>query len=281
MVWLPTEAGTIDNGTLTTAKKVGFFPLVAHIEGVPDARDSVLVHLRYVIDDLDSEAEGMSFTGSTWQGSDTSCPYGQCAYLMTVNKAEEGPATATWRPDFDAGGTFAVWFSYENERLARCDQFTVQVAHAGGTEKVLVTGDTDKDKRDMGTGRWPFYYLGAFDFDAGSEGAVTITAEDNAECYRKQIYADAVVFDAPKDQWPDHDTTQPPQPTMSNVAGPKLVLPPRTVTVVYIYSVRGRMIARLSPERWPALRRRLPAGAYIVREVDNTRASRFRKMWIR
>jgi hypothetical protein len=280
VVWLPTEAGAIDNGTLTTAKKVGFFPLVAHIEGVPDARDSVLIHLRSIIDDLDTEAQGMNYTG-TWNGSDTSCPYGQCAYLMTANKAEEGPATATWRPDFDAGGSFAVWFSYENERLARCDQFTVQVAHAGGTEKVLVTKDTPEDKRDPGTGRWPFYYLGIFDFNTGTDGAVTITAADNAECYRKQISADAVVFDLPKEQWPDFDTTQPPQPTMGNVARPKLVRPAPAITAIHIYSVRGRRIARLVPELWPTFRHRLPAGTYILREIDVTRSSRFRKVWVR
>ncbi len=123
-------------------------------------------------------------------------------------------------------------------------------------------------------------YLGEFTFDAGSNGSVTLARADN-DCYRGKFLADAVVFDLPKEQWPDIDTTQPEQPVDAGLALSRPVQALQSIIAVDVYTVQGRKFAQVSANQWRALKRRLPAKAYVIRELDAHHLFRHRKIMLK
>ncbi len=104
---------------------------------------------------------------------------GDNPFRLGTTREGAGGATATWRPDLPAAGPYAVHVSY-GAGPDRSDAARYRVDHAGGTTEVLVN-------QTMGGGTW--VYLGTFDFQAGTAGAVTLVADAGAT-----VSADAVRF---------------------------------------------------------------------------------------
>lgn len=86
---------------------------------------------------------------------------------------------ATWRPAIAEGGAYAVHVSYA-PGPDRSDAARYTVVHAGGRSEVVVN-------QTMGAGTW--VYIGTFEFEAGTGGAVTLAAASEGT-----VSADAVRF---------------------------------------------------------------------------------------
>lgn len=97
--------------------------------------------------------------------------------LGTARTATGG--TATWTPDIPEPGEYAVHVSYAaGDGRSEAARYTVR--HAGGTTDVLVN-------QQIGGGTW--VYLGTFRFESGSNGSVSLAADEGVT-----VSADAVRF---------------------------------------------------------------------------------------
>ncbi|HPD47145.1 MAG TPA: PKD domain-containing protein [Anaerohalosphaeraceae bacterium] len=127
--------------------------------------------LRIIIDNLDAAT---SATG-TWELSGGPNPYGADSVF-----SRDG-ATFTWHFNPPQTGTYQVemWWT---EWPSRSTAAAVDIVHAGGTARVFVNQQT-------AGGQWN--PLGAYSFNAGLEGSVTIIAADTTPT---SYCADAVRF---------------------------------------------------------------------------------------
>ncbi len=96
--------------------------------------------------------------------------------LGTTREASTG--SATWAPDLPEAGAYAVHVSYA-AGPDRSDAARYTVRHAGGTSEVVVN-------QQIGGGTW--VYLGAWEFEAGTAGSVTLAAPASGP----SVSADAV-----------------------------------------------------------------------------------------
>lgn len=111
--------------------------------------------------------------------------------MGTARKSEctsgEKETSATWRPDIPERGEYAVYVSYKTlPESTSAALYTVN--HMGGTSRFVVN-------QKIGGGTW--VYLGTFEFDAGSEGYVSLSSR-TPDGYRfdkgKVVTADGVKF---------------------------------------------------------------------------------------
>ena len=126
---------------------------------------------------IDNQDAGFSTTG-TWQESSASHEYDGSSYYTN-----QLGATATWRPDLPADGTYNVyaWWCYWDTRDTNA-LYTVN--YAGGSASVRINQQQD-------TGQW--ILLGTYNFDAGISGSVTVTRD--AGSTQNSTSADAVMFE--------------------------------------------------------------------------------------
>ena len=100
---------------------------------------------------------------------------------------KEGHAAAEWRPEIPSRGRYAVYVSYRSLPNS-CTSACYTVRHLGGESRFAVN-------QKMGGGTW--IYLGTFEFDAGSEGYVSLdnmTPEGWRHTQGSVVTADAVRF---------------------------------------------------------------------------------------
>ncbi len=99
----------------------------------------------------------------------------------------DGKASARWTPEIPERGEYSVYISYKSLPNST-ENAHYSVKHLGGTSEYLVN-------QKMGGGTW--IYLGTFEFDAGTDGYVTLDndlPEGLAHKVNSVITADAVRF---------------------------------------------------------------------------------------
>lgn len=101
-------------------------------------------------------------TSGTWTTNTTVTPYYYLDQLITDDTA--GAASVTWTPNLDNSGLYRVYAWYTSE-ASRTTAAPYEIVHAGGTTTVTV------NQRFRG-GSW--VVLGAFNFNAGTGGSVTL-----------------------------------------------------------------------------------------------------------
>ncbi|MCP4629394.1 MAG: hypothetical protein GY850_38700 [bacterium] len=126
---------------------------------------------------VDNQDTGYSTTGS-WQESSASDEYEGSSHYTS----QEG-ATATWRPNLPASGTYNVyaWWCYWGSRDTNA-LYTVN--YAGGSDPIRINQQQD-------AGQW--ILLGPYNFDAGTSGTVTVTRDSQST--GSSTSADAVMFE--------------------------------------------------------------------------------------
>ena len=133
-------------------------------------------HGAVVVDD--SADDGSFTTEGAWAIGSGGQDY--MSLLHWIAKGD-GAARATWRPKLDSAGKYAVYVWYGADPMNdHASDAKFRVHSATGDQTVTI--DLKKN-----TGQWNL--LGEFDFQAGTDGSVTITNATNGN-----IVADAVKF---------------------------------------------------------------------------------------
>ena len=105
---------------------------------------------------------------------------GENPFRLGTSRQTDGEGhVATWRPTIPEAGAYAVHVSYA-PGPDRSDAVRYRVVHAGGETEVVVN-------QTMGAGTW--VALGTFEFEAGTDGAVTLLGSRGGS-----VSADAVRF---------------------------------------------------------------------------------------
>jgi hypothetical protein len=265
--WEVHQQGGSVNGAyeLIAGPQPGFFGLTAKLAGSP-YKDSVTFHSRYIIDNNDP---GCSLEGEAWETKEQCNRYMHCAF--GEDKAEtdrivnvlyrEQTATGTWTAGALPPGEYELYASTNS-----AEEYYVNVTTTSGTEKVNFKDHrTKKYSMHDEYAKWYWLSLGVYAFDQNA--SLSVTLDDNLHLDRDRMRADAVMFDIPRDQWPEIDTIEIDIPTNAATAAPTLTRP-RPVAAVAVYDLRGRRILSFSPHTRAASLRSLPAGNYIMLEFD-------------
>ncbi len=151
---------------------LAIFPLCLWPAGSDAAENDPFV---IVVDDEDP----MGFRTEGWWGeSDAGGEYGGYSkYTDAVG------ASATWTPNFPAGGRYDVyaWWDYFSTRDTNA-LYTVHYAD----------GSTADIRESQQESHGQFTYLGTYEFDAGTSGHVVLTRDDDST--GTSTSADAVMF---------------------------------------------------------------------------------------
>ena len=117
----------------------------------------------------------------------TELPFSMGTARMSECTSGDKETSATWRPDIPERGEYAVYVSYKSlPESTSAALYTV--SHLGGKSSFVVN-------QKIGGGTW--VYLGTFEFEAGSEGYVSLSSRtpDGYKFYKgKVVTADAVKF---------------------------------------------------------------------------------------
>jgi hypothetical protein len=259
-------ASITSEGVLSAGPAPGFYGLTVEVTG-SGRPDSVTYHSRYVID---NSSDAFTSTGDGWGVRPQCNRYMHCSYgedYLSTDRVEtalrkEQTAAARWDASTLVPGTYEVYVSNNNPRL-----HTYRITHSGGEAiRDLSVSEGEKVPMHEEYSKWYWVVLGEYTF--GSEGgAVSIDLQDHLDLGRDRIHADAIMFDIPRSEWPDIDTTgnavqtHRPQP-------PRVTVVSRKATMVVLYDVRGRELLRVPASRWRAEAGRLPAGSYVLVKFD-------------
>ena len=107
-------------------------------------------------------------------------PFTMGSYRQVSTTAKGTPSVATWNPNFDKKGQYAVYVSYKTLPQSAPDAIYT-VYHKGGSTSFRVN-------QTMGGGTW--IYLGTFDFDSGNGAKIELSNKSAKE--GRIVTADAV-----------------------------------------------------------------------------------------
>jgi hypothetical protein len=163
-------AGTAGSITLRTTGVNGVV-IADAVRLLPAARAEVTLD--------NTAASGVTLTGR-WFASSTAPGYWGTNYLYD-DPALRGTSTARFAPALPVAGTYAVFLRWRESASTLASNVPVTIAHAGGSA-------TRTLNQRQGGGAW--YLLGAWNFAAGTAGAITLgTTGVNG-----YVIADAVRF---------------------------------------------------------------------------------------
>ena len=145
----------------------------------PGERDGLVRKSGFYSERGDWEEAGIGFADikKTYKFSDN--PFRSGTAKMVSCNGKTANASASWTPDIEERGHYAVYVSYstlDNSSTAAC--YTVN--HMGGKTEFRVN-------QNIGGGTW--VYLGTFEFDKGTGGNITL---DNRGATGQSVTADAV-----------------------------------------------------------------------------------------
>ncbi|MFO7900227.1 MAG: Ig-like domain-containing protein, partial [Planctomycetota bacterium] len=127
----------------------------------------------------DSDATGVTVVGD-WKTDTFVSGYYGTSYLHDRNGGK-GSKSVTFTPELAATAEYEVFMWYPSSAEYYGPDVPVDVAHAGGTDTVLIDQSTPG-------GAWES--LGVYTFDAGTSGSVTIRNDGTSD----YVVADAVKF---------------------------------------------------------------------------------------
>jgi len=153
------QSVSLDGGGSTTAWAKGPGILNTPSDGSERSVASAWVVVR--ANTMDNTVSEVSTTG-TWTTDTTNSQRYHVDQLVADDTV--GPASVTWTPDLGASGLYRVsaWWT---SAAGRASAAPYEIVHAGGTDTVAVDQEFDG-------GKWNV--LGAYSFDAGTGGSVTL-----------------------------------------------------------------------------------------------------------
>lgn len=176
--WVPRIAGHRDVWYTACPGDV----LYGHLPMLRDEVASLLDSSNYLlVDELDAELS----SDANWYDGPGGCGYREHAYwTLSTTSPDLSTNQGWWRPDLPQAGLYRVYafVPYCITGHGDSDGVTYRVHHAGGATTIVAVNQA------AAAGGW--VELGSFDFDAGTEGAVSL--DDIAVDEGKTIWFDAI-----------------------------------------------------------------------------------------